>query len=125
MRYRAGAITAAERAARVELWNRRADAATDSLITYRWDGQRALMPLSAPVSGRRSRGTRTISSTRSGGFGQPSGPLPALAESLRPRPVITRAAGLARPDKASGDRRGRLAQPRLGARQLVLGAVLP
>jgi len=48
MRYRAGAITAAERAARVELWNRRADAATDSLITYRWDGQRALMPLSAP-----------------------------------------------------------------------------
>ena len=27
--------------------------------------------------------------------------------------------------EASGNRRGRLAQPRLGARQLVLGAVLP
>ena len=33
--------------------------------------------------------------------------------------------GLARLAEASGDRRGRLAQPRLGARQLVLGAVLP
>jgi hypothetical protein len=34
-------------------------------------------------------------------------------------------AGLARLAEASGDRRGRLAQPRLGTRQLVLGAVLP
>ena len=32
---------------------------------------------------------------------------------------------LARLGEASGDGRGRLAQPRLGARQLVLGAVLP
>jgi hypothetical protein len=34
-------------------------------------------------------------------------------------------AGLPGLAKASGDRRGRLAQPRLGARQLVLSAVLP
>lgn len=34
-------------------------------------------------------------------------------------------AGLARLTEAGGDRRGRLAQPRLGARQLVLGTVLP
>jgi len=39
--------------------------------------------------------------------------------------MATQAAGLARPAETSGDRRGRRAQPRLGARQLVLGAVLP
>ena len=33
--------------------------------------------------------------------------------------------GLARLAEASGDRRGRLAQPGLGARQLVFGAVFP
>ena len=46
-----------------------------------------------------------------------------LAPQLPDRPGV--GAGLVRLAEASGDRRGRLAQPRLGARQLVLGAVLP
>jgi hypothetical protein len=45
---RAGPLAAAERTAHVDLWNRRTGLTTDSLITYQWDGQQALMSLSAP-----------------------------------------------------------------------------
>jgi hypothetical protein len=43
----------------------------------------------------------------------------AATTNADPHPALTRL------DEASGDRRGRLAQPRLGTRQPVLGAVLP
>ena len=59
------------------------------------------------------------------GLGQHEDDLVAAALSSSQLSAARVRAGLARLAEASGDRRGRLAQPRLGTRQLVLGAVLP